>query len=153
MATLASQLAAFVETYDIAAQHLDGMEVLLIQNTLVQVDVGEGVASVAFMLLPDERQQPDKLYQQLCAVLKKMAWVAQHTQVELMVEPDHSKLTLLQRLTIDGVPTSNLGEAFDLGGRLEQLLWVVDVMRELTVSEQQMMPPVTSVAASSMVFV
>ncbi len=41
--------------------------------------------------------------------IKKMAWVAQHTQVELMVEPDHSKLTLLQRLTIDGVPTSNLG--------------------------------------------
>ncbi|MCG7587426.1 hypothetical protein [Photobacterium sp. OFAV2-7] len=154
MATLASKLDAFVETHDIAVQQLGGIEVLLIQNTLVQVDVSKGVASVAFMLLPDERQQPDKLCRQLCEVLKKMAWVAQHTQVELMVESDHSKLTLLQRLTRDGELTGDRGEAVDLDGRIEQLLWVVDVMYELTGSEQQqMMPSVTHLAASSMVFV
>ncbi|MGF1728995.1 hypothetical protein [Photobacterium kasasachensis] len=154
MATLASKLDAFVETHDIAVQQLDGIEVLLIQNTLVQVDVSKGVASVAFMLLPDERQQPDKLCRQLCAVLKKMAWVAQHTQVELMVESDHSKLTLLQRLTRDGELTGDRSEAVDLDGRIEQLLWVVDVMHELTGSEQQLtVPSATSVAANNMVFV
>lgn len=154
MATLASKLDAFVETHDIAVQQLDGIEVLLIQNTLVQVDVSKGVASVAFMLLSDERQQPDKLCRQLSAVLKKMAWVAQHTQVELMVEPDHSKLTLLQRLTRDGELTGDRSEAVDLDGRIEQLLWVVDVMHEfIGLEQQQMMPSVTHLAASSMVFV